>query len=77
MKQLSLTVVLAALASLAMAQKNLSPQQLLELNRVSAVGLTKDKKSVVYRVSQYDVYANKKTTKYYLQGLKGGAKKEI
>ena len=64
MKQLSLTVVLAALASLAMAQKNLSPQQLLELNRVSAVGLTKDKKSVVYRVSQYDVYANKKTTKY-------------
>jgi dipeptidyl aminopeptidase/acylaminoacyl peptidase len=77
MKQLLFTLALTALAVGAIAQKNLSPQQLLELNRVSSVGLTKDKKAVVYRVSQYDVYANKKTTKYYLQPLKGGKKKEI
>lgn len=77
MKQLSLIVMLTALAGLTMAQKNLSPQQLLELNRVSSVGLTKDKQAVVYRVSQYDVYANKKTTTYYLQDLKGGKKRAI
>lgn len=69
--------MLAALVSLAMAQKNLSPQQLLELNRVSSVGLTKDKKAVVYRVTQYDVYADKKTTTYYKQDLKGGKKQQI
>lgn len=77
MKQLSLTIALTALAGLGMAQKNLSPQQLLELNRVSSVGLTDDRQSVVYRVSQYDVYANTKTTKYYLQPIKGGKKEEI
>ena len=77
MKQLLFTIVLTTLAVGTMAQKNLNPQQLLELNRVSSVGLTNDKKAVVYRVSQYDVYANKKTTKYYLQPLKGGKKKEI
>lgn len=77
MKQLLFTIALTTLAAWAMAQTNLSPQQLLELNRVSSVGLTKDKKAVVYRVSQYDVYANKRTTKYYLQKLKGGKKKEL
>lgn len=77
MKQLSFTIMLTVLAGLAVAQNKLSPQQLLELNRVSSIGLTKDKQAVVYRVSQYDVYANKKTTTYYLQDLKGGKRRAI
>ena len=59
------------------AQQNLSPQQLLELNRVSSVGLTHDKSAVIYRSSKNDVFANTRSTKYYLQPLDGSAKKEI
>lgn len=77
MKRLFFSIALTALSSWTVAQQNLSPQQLLELNRVSSVGLTNDKQAVVYRVTQYDVYANKKTTRYYRQNLKGGTKQEI
>lgn len=59
------------------AQQNLTPQQLIELSRVSAVGMTNDKTAVVYRATQYDVYNDSKTTKYYLQKLDGSAKETL
>ena len=48
------------------AQQNLRPIQLLELNRVSAIGWTQDKKKIVYQSTQYDVEGNTRTKKYYL-----------
>lgn len=77
MKNSYLILLFSTMFYVAISQENLSPKQLLELNRVSAVGLTKNLESVVYRVSQYDVMANKKTTKYYLKPLDGREKKEI
>lgn len=77
MKKLSLTLACVALTGWAIGQENLTPQQLLELNRVSSVGLTKDLKSVIYRSTQYDVKADSKTTRYYQKDLKGGERKDI
>ena len=59
------------------AQQNLRPIQLLELNRVSAIGWTQDKKKVVYQSTQYDVEGNTRTKKYYLLPINGAPKKEI
>lgn len=59
------------------AQQNLSPIQLLELNRVSAIGLSNDQQSVVYQSSQYNVKANSRQKKYYLLPISGADKKEI
>ncbi|BDS09829.1 S9 family peptidase [Aureispira anguillae] len=77
MKKIYLIFCLSCIWGGLTAQENLSPKQLLELNRVSAVGLTDDKSAVIYRATQYDVAANAKSTTYYLQALEGGAKKKI
>ncbi len=77
MKNYYLILIFSSILFSINAQENLSPKQLLELNRVSAVGMTKDSKFLVYRSSKYDVSKNKRSTKYYLQGISGGEKKEI
>ena len=59
------------------AQKVMTPEQLITLNRVSAVGLTEDMKSVVYSVSKADIQANKRSSKIYVIPLKGGKAKLI
>ncbi|HRQ30253.1 MAG TPA: S9 family peptidase [Saprospiraceae bacterium] len=53
------------------------PELLWKLGRVSAVGLTKDGKSVVYAVSVPDLDSNKFNTTYYLVSVKGGESKQI
>jgi len=77
MKKTYLILFLSGILCTANAQKVMSPKQLLELNRVSAVGLTKDLKSVVYRSTKYDIAANERATKYYLLPITGGEKKEV
>lgn len=77
MKKTYLALCLSIASVAVQAQENLSPKQLLELNRVAAMGLTKDLNSVVYRVTQYDVLNNAKNSKLYVQALKGGEKTEI
>lgn len=53
------------------------PELLWKLGRVSAVGLTKDGKSVVYAVSIPDLDSNKFNTTYYMVSVKGGESKQI
>jgi dipeptidyl aminopeptidase/acylaminoacyl peptidase len=77
MKKTSSLVFLSALWISLHAQQNLSPIQLLELNRVSAIGLSNDQQSVVYQSSQYNVKANSRQKKYYLLPISGADKKEI
>lgn len=57
--------------------KVMSPEQLIELNRVSAVGLSEDGKSVVYRTSSYDLTTNESSRKLYSVPVKGGTVTEI
>ncbi len=77
MKKISSLVFLSTLYISLNAQQNLSPIQLLELNRVSPIGLSNDQQSVVYQSSQYNVKANSRQKKYYLLPISGADKKEI
>ncbi len=56
----------------ALAQKVLTPKALIEMNRVSAVGLTKDMKQVVYRVSKINVETNSRTLETFAVSIEGG-----
>ena len=53
--------------------KVMTPEQLIELNRVSAVGLTADGKQVIYKTSAFDLKTNKRSSKVYSVSVNGGA----
>lgn len=55
----------------------MTPEKLIELNRVSPLGLSKDQSKIVYAVSKVDVQANEKASKYYIMNLDGTEVKEI
>lgn len=59
------------------AQDRMTPETLWQLGRVSAVGLTKDKKGVVYSVGTPDVAANKINKQAYLVSLVDGSVKKV
>jgi dipeptidyl aminopeptidase/acylaminoacyl peptidase len=59
------------------AQDHMTPQKLIELNRVGGIGLTEDKNAVVYAVSKVDVATNKKSTKYYTINLDGSNQQQV
>ncbi len=59
------------------AQKVMTPEQLITLNRVSAIGLTKDHQKLIYRVSKVDLKKNSTSKKTYIIPVKGGTPKLI
>ena len=59
------------------AQQNLSPEGLLKLGRVSALGISKDQKSLIYKVSTPNISENKLDSKFYSIPLAGGAAVEL
>lgn len=61
----------------AIAQKTLTPEMLLEVERVSALGISKDKQHLIYRVSKTNLAEDKSTSKYYKTPVKGGTAVEI
>ncbi len=77
MRKIHLIVVLLGLSSMLFAQKVMTPEQLITLNRVSAVGLTDDMQNVVYHVSKVDLKENSKSKKTYILPLNGGEAKSI
>jgi dipeptidyl aminopeptidase/acylaminoacyl peptidase len=60
------------MASAAMHAQFMTPEMLLQLGKVNALGLTKDGKSVVYSVRTYNLADNTKTTKIYVQPVAAG-----
>ena len=66
------SAILLLTAFVGFSQTGITPQQLIELNRVSAMGISKDGSKVVYAVSKVDVATNKKTKEYYTIGIDGG-----
>lgn len=70
-----LAVIAAPLAAL--AQNPLTPETMWTLGKVGGMGITKDKKSVVYTVQQYNIQENKGKRKYYTIPVTGGAATEI
>lgn len=59
------------------AQEVMNPKTLVELNRVSPIGISTDNKSIIYAVSTVDVENNTKTKKTFILPLAGGKAKEI
>ena len=76
MKKLLLiaTIIMSATT---FAQNVLSPEILLKLNRVSVVGITKDKKSIIYKVATPSVAENNSSSKMFTMPISGGTATEI
>jgi dipeptidyl aminopeptidase/acylaminoacyl peptidase len=73
-----LLFIIAGIISLsAPAQEVLSPETLWSLNRVTALGISKDGKSIVYKVATPSVKENKSDSKFYTIPLIGGNPTEI
>ena len=72
------TLFISITLTLGYAQsKVMTPEQLIELNRVSAVGLTDDGKQVIYRTSTFDLKTNKRSSQIYSVSVNGGAPKTL
>jgi len=75
-KLLILTLSMMSINS-AIAQNVLTPETLWKLNRVTALGISKDKKNVIYKVSTPSVEDNKSNSKYFSVPLAGGNPTEV
>jgi dipeptidyl aminopeptidase/acylaminoacyl peptidase len=67
-----LSFLLIATALSTLAQDKMSPELLWTLGRVSGMGVSKDRQSVVYSVSTPNVADNKSSRKIYLVPVRGG-----
>ena len=76
MKKLVL-IALFMISNTGIAQEIMSPEKLWELGRVSALGISKDGKSIIYKVSKPDMAENKLNSTYYSIPISGGKAKEI
>lgn len=74
-KFLLLTVSIMGLT--ASAQQVMTPEQLWKLGRVSALGITKDGKNIVYKVAVPNIEENKSASKFYTIPVNGGTPTEV
>ncbi|RTY85383.1 S9 family peptidase [Flavobacterium sp. LS1P28] len=61
----------------AMAQNVMTPELLWKLGRVTSLGISKDGKNVVYKVTTPSVQENKSDTKFYTLPVNGGNPTEV
>lgn len=73
----SFLLLLAYAPLFCLAQNLMTPQLLWKLGRLNTIGVSKDKKYLVYAVSTPDVVQNKSFTKTYRLPVTGGAPEEI
>mgnify|MGYP006167769469 CR=1 FL=1 len=76
MKKVLLTTLIMMSLN-AIGQNVMSPELLWKLGRVTPLGLSKDEKNVVYKVSTPSVADNKSTSKLYTIPVNGGKATEI
>ena len=67
-----LLLTLSIMGLSASAQQTMTPELLWSLGRVSAVGISKDGKTILYRVSTPQVAENKSDVKFYSIPVNGG-----
>lgn len=77
MKKQFLLIVLVMTGLSASAQNVMTPELLWKLGRVSVLGISKDGKNIVYKVSTPSVEENKSHSKYFTISLNGGHVTEI
>ena len=77
MKKTTALLLLSFIYATSFAQQNLTPELLWKLNRISGLGVSKDKKYVVYNISTPNVENNKSSSKKYFISLADGKIKSI
>ena len=70
-------IIVSTMSIAASAQQVLSPELLWKLGRVSVLGISKDGKSVVYKVAIPSVEENKLNSKFYTIPVNGGNATEV
>lgn len=69
--------MLTMMSLTASAQNVMTPELLWKLGRISPLGISKDGKNAVYKVSTPSVDENKSSSKYYTVAINGGTDVEI
>jgi dipeptidyl aminopeptidase/acylaminoacyl peptidase len=77
MKKSILPLLLFVITLCAQAQIPMTPERLWQLGRVSALGVTKDGKNVIYSVSTPDAAQNRSARKIFSIPIQGGTATEI
>ncbi|MFV8441570.1 alpha/beta fold hydrolase [Flavobacterium sp. LB2P44] len=72
-----LFIPLLMMSLTAMAQNVMTPELLWKLGRVTPLGISKDGKNIVYKVTIPSVQENKSDTKHYTLPVKGGNPTEV
>ncbi|MEO5775676.1 MAG: S9 family peptidase [Flavobacterium sp.] len=72
-----LFLIVSTMSIAASAQQVLSPETLWKLGRVATIGISKDGKSIVYKVSTPTVEENKSNSKFYTIPVIGGNPVEV
>jgi dipeptidyl aminopeptidase/acylaminoacyl peptidase len=72
-----LFLIISFMGLSAVAQNTMSPELLWKLGRISVLGISKDAKNIVYKVSFPSVEENKSNSKYYTIPVSGGNATEI
>lgn len=76
MKYLALIFFVATGFSIS-AQDVMTPEKLIQLKRVSGMGLSENKEGVVFAVSEANIHSNSKTTTFYQVGIHGFRKSKL
>jgi dipeptidyl aminopeptidase/acylaminoacyl peptidase len=76
MKKL-LFLIVSTMSIAASAQQVLTPETLWKLGRISVLGISKDGKSIVYKVATPSVEENKSNSKFYTIPVTGGNATEV
>jgi dipeptidyl aminopeptidase/acylaminoacyl peptidase len=72
-----LFLIVSTTSILASAQQVLSPETLWKLSRVSALGISKDGKLIIYKVAIPSIEENKSNSKFYTIPVTGGNSTEV
>ncbi|QKJ61757.1 S9 family peptidase [Flavobacterium sp. M31R6] len=73
----TILLMLTMMSLTASAQNVMTPELLWKLGRITPLGISKDGKNVVYKVSTPSVEENKSSSKYYTVSVNGGTAVEI
>lgn len=77
MKKTILLILITMTINALEAQNVMTPELLWKLGRVSALGISKDEKNIVYKVSTPSIEENKSNSKYYTIPVNGGSPNEV
>ncbi|WP_112113206.1 S9 family peptidase [Flavobacterium aciduliphilum] len=73
----TLLIIACTMSLLSSAQQVLTPELLWKLGRISVIGISKDKKNIVYKVATPVMEENKSVSKYYTIPITGGVATEL